>query len=114
MAGEPDDESHDDEDEGSLDVESEEDESHDLDAEDAEKLEHRRKAREYDALQRSLKYDAQQKRNKDDWDGVEEGLRCPSETSPRITDNESPPGRNAPRRTTCARVDSARTRSSAS
>jgi hypothetical protein len=69
MAGEPDDESHDDEDEGSLDDESEDDESDDLDAEDAEQLEHRRKAREYDTLQRSLEYDAQQKRNKDDWDG---------------------------------------------
>jgi len=84
MAGEPDDESHDDEDEGSLNDESEDDESDDLDAEDAEKLEHRRKAREYDTLQRSLEYDAQQKRNKDDWDGVEEGLRCPPETSPLI------------------------------
>jgi hypothetical protein len=35
------------------------DESDDLDAEDAEKLEHRRKAREYDTLQRRLEYDAQ-------------------------------------------------------
>jgi hypothetical protein len=69
MAGEPDDESHDDEDEGSLDDESEDNESDDLDAEDAGKLEHRRKAREYDTLQRSLEYDAQQKRNKDNWDG---------------------------------------------
>jgi hypothetical protein len=50
MAGEPDDESHDDEDEGSLDDESEVDESVDLDAEDAEKLEHRRKAQEYATL----------------------------------------------------------------
>jgi hypothetical protein len=66
MAGEPDDESHDDEDEGALDDESKDDESDDLDAEDAEKLEHRRKPREYDTLQRSFEYDAQQKRNKDD------------------------------------------------
>lgn len=43
-------------------------------------------------------------------------LGCPDDVTPEIrsTDNESPPGRNAPRRTACARAGSVRNRSSAS